>query len=184
MWRLGLVRSKQEKDVFALSKKKAFSPKKENAWLLTFMQAKRQLAINILAHNSNNVLVGRGNVAYQAQARQHFLLPYKFKKALMTFQIMRAPWKLMETLQMTDKECWYLGKWFEVSCRGLGLKKRVSWGGESWCSLFMLFDYLANEKTLRIMEGRPEIRVPDAALDAAGGRSLIERQLVKCTVKF
>ena len=99
----------------------------QHTWLLTFMQAKRQLAINILAHNSNKVLVGRGNVAYEAQARQHVLLSCDSKKALMTFQIMRAPWKLMETLQMTDKEFLYLGKWFEVSCRGLGPKKRVSW---------------------------------------------------------
>ena len=67
---------------------------------------------------------------------------------------------------------------------GWGYRSGCHGGGESWCSLFVVFDYLANEKTLRIMKGRQEIHVPDAALDAAGGRSLVERQLVRCKVKF
>jgi hypothetical protein len=117
-----------------------------------------RLAQQILQDRINNFHVGSGNVAHGGIRRQSAILPRQAMKDKMVHQVLHAPHKLQEAIGCTGKEFMYMAFYYELvrRLRG-GLRtpdsrfRMTSWK-DVWPELFLLWDYLGNEKTFRQIE--------------------------------
>ena len=124
---------------------------------IEFRMGELDLVNSMLDHESNNVHVGSGHCAYGGLRRESELLERDRMLELMVHQITEAPHKLFGAIHVTDKEFYYLYKYYDQARRltgGIahGSKFRTTSWGDNWPEFYMLMDYLSNGKELKQME--------------------------------